>query len=290
MKNNKIITVLVILISIFAVSASLSGIFITGGPGPYDYVSLRGKVVEIYGYGLYRDMSSDVAIQGIAQDYVTLFIAVPLLIAAWYFSRKNSLSWRFILAGTLNYFFVTYIMYMCMAMYNAMFLIYVILTGISFFSLAITLLSFDTHELPGRFNKKAPLRLSGGFLILNSIIIGLLWLGIVIPPLFNGTIVPDSAEHYTTLIVQGLDLSIFLPASFVSGYLLTKKNSMGFLLAPTTLIFLSLLMTALLAKIIAMGLNGVNIIPAVFIIPVILLTSIILSERVLRNINSSNPI
>lgn len=36
--------------------------------------------------------------------------------------------------------------------------------------------------------------------------IGSLWLGVVVPPLVDGSIYPKELQHYTTLVVQGFDL------------------------------------------------------------------------------------
>mgnify|MGYP000074028128 CR=1 FL=1 len=289
MMNKKVISVLVIVVAIVAIIAASSGIFSHGGNGPYEYQSIRGRTVTIHGDGLYRHMSSDVAIQGIAQDYVTLFIAVPLLLTTLIFSMKRSLRARFLLAGILNYFLVTYLFYLEIAMYNEMFLAYVILTGTSFFAFFILLLTFDIQKIPVLFNANIPVKFIGGFLISNSIIIAMLWLSVVLPPLIDGSVIPDAVQHYTTLTVQGLDLAIFLPISFVSGFLLIKKKPFGYLMSTVTLVFLPLLMTALTAKIIAMALTGVNVIPAVFIIPSILIISIICSLLLLRNINEPYP-
>ncbi len=283
-KNKKNITILVLLIAFIAGIASSAGIYTNSGNGTYEYLSIRGKSIQIYGKGLYHHMSSDVAIQGIAQDYITLFIAIPLLLIALYFAWKGSLRGRFVLAGVLYYFFVTYIMYLEIAMYNAMFLGYVLLIGCSFFAIAILLLSFHTERLPLAFNESTPVKFTGGFLIFNSIMIGLLWLSVVIPPLIDGSIIPDSVQHYSTLTVQGLDLALFLPIGLVSGALLRKRNPLGYLLGTINLIFLPILMTALTAKLIAMAHHGVNVIPAVFIIPVILAISAICGILLLKNI------
>ncbi len=288
-KKKKIISVLVIIIAIVASIATSAGIFSHCGKGHYDYQSIRGKTVTVYGYGLYRHMSADVAIQGIAQDYVTLFLAVPLLLVTLIFAIRGSLRSRFLLAGILNYFLVTYLFYLEMAMYNEMFLAYVILTGTSFFAFVLVLLNFDIQKLSELFNSNIPVKFIGGFLIFNSIVIALLWLSIVIPPLIDGSVIPDAVQHYTTLTVQGLDLAIFLPISFVSGFLLIKKKPFGYFMSTITLIFLPMLMTALTAKIIAMALEGVNVIPAVFIIPSILTISIVCSLLLLRNIKKQYP-
>ncbi|MBN2863747.1 MAG: hypothetical protein JXN62_11325 [Bacteroidales bacterium] len=289
MKNKKVISVLVIIVAIMAIIATSYGIFSHGGSGHYEYMSIRGKSVTIHGDGLYRHMSSDVAIQGIAQDYVTLFISVPFLLAALIFSVKGSLRSRFLLAGILNYFLVTYLFYLEIAMYNEMFLAYVILIGTSFFAFVILLMNFDIQKMPVIFNSNIPVKFIGGFLIFNSIIIAMLWLSIVLPPLINGSVIPDAVQHYTTLTVQGLDLAIFLPVSFISGFLLIKKRPFGYLMSAVTLVFLPMLMTALTAKIIAMAMTGVNVIPAVFIIPSILTISIVCSMLLLKNIKKHNP-
>lgn len=285
MKNKKTTTLLVILIAIFAFIATLAGITSTGGSGAYEYKSIRGQTVTIYGKGLYQHMSAEVAIQGIAQDYVTLFIALPFLLFALYRFRIQSLKGKFLLAGVLSYLFLTYLFYMNMAMYNSMFLVYVALTGLSFFALVLTLLTFETDQLPKIFKDKTPVNFIGGFLIFNAVIIALLWLGVIIPPLLDKTIVPIAVEHYTTLNVQAFDLSLFLPISFVAGLLLIRKSKFGYLMAPVYLVFLSLLMLALIAKLIAMAMQGVNIIPAIFFIPSIALVAIICSIILLRNIN-----
>jgi hypothetical protein len=286
MKYGKPITILVICIAIISTVASSCGIFTSGGPGEYEYQSIRGIIVPIYGNGIYKDMSSDLAVQGIAQDYVTLFIAMPMLLLSMFFSLKGSIRARFLLAGTLNYFLVTYLFYLEIAMYNFMFLAYVAILGTSFFAFLLTLLSFDIEAIPEMFSNQIPFKLTGGFLIFNSIIIGLLWLSVVVPPLIKGTIIPIEVQHYTTLTVQGLDLGLFLPISFVSGFLMLKKDKFGYLAATVMLVFLPLLMTALVAKLIAMSSTGVSVVPAIFIIPAILLTALICCYLQFKNIKA----
>jgi hypothetical protein len=280
----KPISILVCLIIILAIAATTIGIFSIDGRGQYEYTSIRGKTIIIYGKGLYKDMSAEVAPQGIAQDCVTLFIAIPLLIFSFFNAGKESLKSKYLLAGTLGYFLVTYLFYTVMGMYNVMFLPYIILMGASFYSFILIILSFDTNDLQNSFNPSAPVKTTGGFLIFSSIVIGLLWLSIIVPPLLNGTIIPLQAEHYTTLIVQGLDLGILLPGAFISGVLLIKRKRFGYLFAPVYFVFLSLLMTALSAKIIAMKMLGYNVIPAIFIIPAFNVITIICCIIILRSV------
>jgi hypothetical protein len=287
MKRKQTITILTGAIVILSMIATLVGIFSSGGPGNIEYETIRGETVTIYGKGIYKHMSADVAIQGIAQDMVTLFIGIPLLIIALFSYNRGSLKGHFLLSGIVGYFFVTYLFYTAMGMYNELFLVYITLLGLTFFALFNLLISFKLKKISGYFSNRAPAKFTGGFLIFNSIAIALMWLSRVVPPLLDGSIYPVDLQHYTTMIVQGFDLGLLLPISFVAGWLLLKKRPMGFLIGVPYIIFLSLLMTALTAKIIAMGLNGVNIIPAVFIIPAINLVTIVCAVLMVKNIKEN---
>ncbi|HSL90303.1 MAG TPA: hypothetical protein VK870_13445 [Ignavibacteriaceae bacterium] len=287
MKNIKQIKLLVLLIALASIIAASYGILSKEGAGNYEIESVRGEQITIYGKGLYQHMSSDVAIQGIAQDYVTLFIGVPLLLISLSLSRKNSLRGLFLLAGTLGYFLVTYLFYLTMGMYNQMFLVYAFLLGTTFFAFILAILEFDLNEIKSKFTSEKLARNAGTFLIINASLVGLLWLGVVLPPIFEGTLYPKELQHYTTLIVQGFDLGLLLPMAFVVGILAIKKNRFGFLFTPIYMIFLSLLMTALVSKILFMAGAGQNVIPVIFIMPTIVLISISFSILLLKNIKKS---
>lgn len=279
MKAHTIIQWLIIFLSAFA---SLTGILSSENSAVKTIETVRGEEVELYARGIYKHMSADVAVQGIAQDWVTLTMAIPLLLVAMFLKKHR----RSLLlgAGVSAYFLVTYLFYTAMAMYNALFLVFVGLLGLSIFSLALYWREIVQKVTPGRFGPKAPRRFGAWFLMINALLIALLWLSTVIPPLLDGSIYPDSLQHYTTLIVQGFDLGLLLPLGFLAGWHWKRGNALGWQLGPVYLVFLSILMTALSAKIIAMGLSGVNIVPSVFLIPSINLTAWLLSWHCLKSI------
>ncbi|KQC13329.1 MAG: hypothetical protein APR63_00855 [Desulfuromonas sp. SDB] len=277
-------TVFILVIIVLSVIATLSGILSKSGPGEFKYQSIRGQTVNIYGKGIYQHMSVEVAVQGIAQDYITLILGIPLLVLSWLVFLKKSLVGKFLLSGILGYFLITYLFYMCMGMYNQLFLIYVTLTALCFWGFALSLGSMDFQTLGSIKLSPKIKNFCGGFLIFNSVIIGLLWIRVIIPPLLNGTIYPQALEHYTTLIVQGLDLSLLLPLGFIAGLLLIKETTWGIILAPIYLIFLSVLMAALNAKIFAMNMVGLGAGPALIIIPLLNLVAIISAFILLKNI------
>lgn len=279
-----VLTILVILIILGAFIACVLGIWSTQGPGQYAYDTIRDQTVTIHGKGVYQHMTYEVALQGIGHDVVTLFLGIPALLVFFLRARKGSCRARLLLAGILGYFHVQYLFYMIMGMYNILFLVYVLLAGCTFFALLQVLFSVDTDNLKNRMTS-VPKKFIGGFLMVNAAAIALLWLQIVLIPLFDGTLYPLELAHYTTLIVQGVDLGLLLPLAVVCGWLLIKERPLGYLAAPVYCIFLTLHMIALIGKIVAMGLNGFSIIPVVFIMPMFAVLSGYCSVRALRSIS-----
>ncbi|MBU1412485.1 hypothetical protein KKC22_13315 [Myxococcota bacterium] len=279
------ITILTLFIAVLATGASSVGIFSCGGPGRTDHVSVHGQTVVLYGQGVYRHMSADVAIQGIAQDWVTLCAGVPLLLISLFYFRKNSLRGAILLGGTAFYFLVTYLFYLAMAMYNPLYLMYVVLLSCSFFTVALTMIPLLQHDWNGVFAEKTARR-AGLFMMINAAMVALLWLGVILPPLLDGSIYPKDLQHYTTLIVQGFDLGLLLPLGALSGFLAFRGRPVGFLLTSVYLLFLSVLMLALVSKIAFMGHAGANVVPVIFIMPAIFLISLAFSILQLRGLRT----
>jgi hypothetical protein len=65
---------------------------------------------------------------------------------------------------------------------------------------------------------------------------------------------------------------------------LDQEKAIGNLFAPVYFVFLSLLMTALTAKVVAMWVLGYSVIPVIFIIPTFNLITIICTVVILKNI------
>ncbi|HBV97198.1 MAG: hypothetical protein JL50_09000 [Peptococcaceae bacterium BICA1-7] len=259
MKYKNTVSLLVVCIILLSLTASVYGVFSNEGQGQYEFKSLQGETVSIYGKGLYKNDSTAMAVQARAQDTITMFLGVPLLVISLYMARRNSLKGRLLLTGTLSYFLYSYVMYTFIAMYNQFFLVYVILMATALYAFVLAMLSFDVEELSCSFSEKLPVKLVGGFLLFLGAAVGLLWIGRIVPPLMEGT-VPVGLEHYTTLVIQGLDLGIVIPAQFIAGVLLIRRKSFGYLLAPVMTVKLITLLTALTAMVVGQALAGVKMV------------------------------
>ncbi|WP_197028369.1 hypothetical protein [Bacillus sp. EB01] len=257
MKGNRLIAWLTIFIILLAALASAWGIFSGEGAGPHPYKTVSGEIIDLYGKGLYKHDSVSGAEQEIAQDIVTLVLGIPLLIVSLFLSNKGLLKGRLLLAGTLGYFLYTYASYSFLSAYNPFFLIYVLLMSTSFFAFTLTLTSFNTNALAARFKETMPVRFLGGVLIFLGFAIGLMWIGRIVPSL-TGRVVPVGLDHYTTLVIQALDLGFVVPIGIVAGWMLLKKRPTGYLLGPIIIIKVMTLSTAVTAMAVRMFIAGVT--------------------------------
>lgn len=289
MKFNKPITILVLCIAILSLVASAYGLFSNQGPGEHTFTSLEGLTVSIYGKGLYSQDSVSMAVQARAQDAVTLLLGIPLLIISLYLARYNSIKGRLLLTGTLGYFLYTYLVYTFIAMYNSFFLLFVLLMSLSFFAFILAMLSFDMNELKKAFDQKLPVKFIAGVLLFLGAAVGMMWLGRIVPPLVNGN--PNSSlEHYTTLVIQGIDLGILIPASVVSAVMMIQKKPFGYLLSSVLTIKMITLLTALTAMIIGQAFAGVQMsVVEMALFPLFNLITIVSLVLIFKNIKELNP-
>lgn len=285
MRFKKTISFLVICIIVLSLFASLIGIFSKGSIEKYEFESIYGKTVKLNAKGIYKYDSVSVAAQGKAQDIVTVLLGIPLLLYSLYLSRKGLIKGKLLLTGTLGYFLYTYVSYVFLWMYNPLFLVYVILMSASFFSFTLTMMSFDFKNLDIYFSEKLPVKFIGGFQIVFSIVIAMLWLGRIIPPLIDGN-APPGLEHYTTLVIQGIDLGFLVPTAFLSGVLILNRKPFGYLLSSVIIMKGVTMAAAITAMIIAMVYAGVQTsIAEIAIFPLINLVIVYCLVLILKNVN-----
>ncbi len=239
MNRQRVLSILSGLIAVLALIAAGTGALwlIPGLPAPphYDFTTLRGQTVEVWGGGgLYRLDSVSGASQEIAQDFVTLFAGIPLLIVASLLAARGLLRGKVLLAGMFGYFLYTYTSMCMLTTYNEFFLIYVALMSLSLFGFVLSLLAIDANMLPDHFSDRLPRKSIGSFLILVGAMLALMWIGRIVPPLLDAT-PPAGIDNYTTLVIQALDLGIIAPTSIVTGVLLLRRALFGYLFSPVML-------------------------------------------------------
>jgi hypothetical protein len=286
-KVSSVPNVLSSLIATLAIIVAGLGVFWQGEGQKSEFQTLRGETVTIQGHGLYQYETVSVAAQAMAQDVVTLFVGIPLLLVSMLLFKNGSLRGKLLLSGTLAYFLYTYASFAFGAAYNILFLVYVSLFSLSLFAFIFTLMTIDIPTLPEHFSSGLPRRTMAVFLFIVGGFLLLAWLGRIVPALLANQ-PPLGLESYTTLIIQALDLGVVMPTAFLSGVLLWKKSAWGYLLSSVILIKGVTLALAVSAMAVNMILSGVQVsIGELMMFPTIAIVSGGLTVVLLKSIKKS---
>ena len=203
-------TILSILIAIFATIASAGGLLLDG---------------------LYRD-NAFVTTTWLGNDAITLFLAVPILIAAMIFSNRGSLKAQLIWMGALDYMLYNYAFYLFGAAFNWFFLLYATLLALSIFALIFGLIKLDVNGISQQFRKDAPVKWIGGYFIFVASGLGLVYLIQSI-----GFIATDNVPAIVTMsghptnVVFALDLTLLIPWLILGALWLMKRQPWGYVIA-----------------------------------------------------------
>jgi hypothetical protein len=186
----------------------------------------------------YTRESANWVAQAIGQDFIDLFLITPVLIISAIFAYTGNKAARLIWSGSLFYLIYTFVIYAFAVHFNNLFIVYCLILGLSFYLFIYFIISNSKKAVSNWFKNKVPYKLVGIYLIVIACLFYLLWLSELIPAICSNSIPKSLADTgLLTNPVHALDLSVCLPAIFISGILLLKKNYLGLLLAPTMLSF-----------------------------------------------------
>lgn len=249
---------MIIIICLLSALVSLVGLLTSQGAQPYEFLSITNEKVMIYGVGLYARDSISIVAQGVASDAINVVLAIPITLIALMNSLKQNFKAKLVLTGMIGYFLYTYTSYTFLWNYNPLFIIYVCLMSLSFFTLISLLFSFNLSTFKHHFKQPFKFKLILFFEWFIAIMLTLLWLSKLAVTWFS-TVPPVGLEHYTTLTIQALDLGFIVPITVFTALQLKKQTSLGFLLSAIVIIKGIALLTSITAMIINMAFSGVVI-------------------------------
>ena len=283
------ITALSLVIAALAVVATTGGILTAFGHTHKSFLTLHGETIRLQGGGLYGHESVSVAAQGVGMDLVTLLVATPLLLVATYLAARGSLRGQLLRVAAFWYFTYSYLIIMFGVAYNSFFLIYVALFSASLAGLILSLLSVDIGRVANHISPRFARRTIASIVLVISGMFFLLWLGRIVPSIVTGT-PPTGLESYTTLSVQAADLGLVIPLSIVTGILLLRRQSIGYLLAFPVVLFTATTGLGLVGMVTAMAALGtpVGLADAVPAVATALL-GLAMSFHLVRNVRQPAP-
>ncbi len=189
--------------------------------------SLGGLILK----GLYLD-NAFVTTTWLGNDAITLVLAVPILVIAMLLARRGSRRAYLIWMGALDYMLYNYAFYLFGSTFNAFFLIYATLVGLSIFALIFGLAGLDASHIRAQFAERTPVRLIGGYFLFVALGLGLVYLAQSIGFIATGQ-APDIIERsgHITNVVFALDLTMVIPWMVVAAVWLFNHKPWGYVIA-----------------------------------------------------------
>jgi hypothetical protein len=184
---------------------------------------------------LYARETMSWTVQAYGQDIANIVAAATLFIAV-FFVNKESVKAFLVWMGVVIALIYPYIIYAFDIHFNSLFLVYVAIVGLSFYTLLGSLMHLD--NLQPSFAATTKARPVGVFLLLVALLFSFLWLSEDIPALFTGKIPQTVTESgLLTNPVHVLDLGLYLPAMIITAILLWRRKLLGYIVAIPLLVF-----------------------------------------------------
>ena len=164
-----------------------------------------------------------------AQDMVSAPLALMLAASSFLFLKNHSMKCYIGMLGLAWYFFYAFGLYAIQAQYTSIYLIYLAVFGLSFYSLVFGLLGITPEEAR---KYQIPPRLRKGILLFLTFMLAFLY------PVWIMRLLTDVGSHVPgpTYGVFVLDLALVLPAIGIITYMLWKRKPFGVLLSGVALI------------------------------------------------------
>jgi hypothetical protein len=234
-------------IGVLALVAAGLGLFWTSGEAPATFATLRGQTVALFGHGIYRFDTLFIGAGNHGTDATTLLLGIPALAVTTLLYRRGSLRGALVHVGILAYFLYVYLTYAVGVAYNELFLVYVAIFSASFFAFVLAMLSFDLEALAGRLSPTVSRRGPAAFMFFAALLTTFVWLEPIVTGLTSGA-APVLLDSYSTFVTYALDLAVITPTLVLSGYLILRRQTLGYLLTFPTLVILIMLFPAISAQ------------------------------------------
>lgn len=221
-------------IALLAGIASAAGVFLRGDGTAVTATSPRGEAFDYAANGVYRFNALRVVAEGTGWDVVTLFLAVPALLAAVPFVARRSFRARLLAVGLLAYLFYQYFMYALAWAFGPLFPLFILIFAASLAAIVWILADIGIATAASRFSDRFPRRGMAALCIALAAVLSLMW-GARIAQALAGRI-EGILLGQTTLVVQALDLGLLVPLAVFTAVAALKGSPIGYVLCSTLVV------------------------------------------------------
>lgn len=209
--KNKSIYILSILIAILTFVASCGGLFINN---------------------LYKDSNENILKAWYINDWVTLVLALPLLIYAIILGVKGSKRGQLFLLGMLGFCLYDFTFYLFGAALNLFFPIYVAIFSLSIFAIVFGVIELNIQEISSKVNNNHYFKFVSVYMFIWAGILGIAWLGQWLDYIITGKIpqiIIDTGG--SSFLIGAIDMTFVVPVVIFASVWLWKCRAWGYILS-----------------------------------------------------------
>lgn len=223
------------------------------GDGTYETVtSARGVTYQMATAGVYAYNAQRVVAEGIGWDVVTLFLAVPALLATLPFVARGSFRGRLVALGLLGYFLYQYLEYAVTWAFGPLFPLFIAIYAASLAGIVWLGAEIAREGVEARFAAGFPRRAYALLTGAMAVLLTLMWVGRIATGL-GGDLEAASLWGETTMVVQALDLGLVVPAALFIAVLAWRRSPIGYLLGAIWVVTSIGMATAIVGMLVAAG-------------------------------------
>jgi hypothetical protein len=269
--------------------ASLAGALSYRNQQYRSITTAREEVVEVADAGVYRYSLRSLVTGGAPWDVVWLGVAIPALAVALGLHMRGSPRGTLVFVGTLASFLYKYLLWTFDWAYNPLYLIYVALFSLSLWTLVLVLSSLDGEQIRTVIGRRFPVRTVATFSFAVGGLLFLKCLSEIVPTIASNRL-PAAATGYYTLVDQALDLGVLTPFCVMTGILLLKRESLGYVFSTCALMLSLTIGLSVITGEVMLGLsNGHMNVPGVAVFSLFVVAALLLLGTVLATIDRQSP-
>ncbi len=160
----------------------------------------------------------------LATDAISLVVGLPALLGSMWLARRGRLIGLLCWPGALLYMLYVYITKTIGVPFSVMFMPYLCLVTLSVYTLIGLVASIDSHAVCQRLTGNVPARLAGGILVGMTVMFVALNISTVVTALTSQP--PSEPEHPVYVLIA--DFGTMIPLCLVGGFLLWRREALGY--------------------------------------------------------------
>jgi hypothetical protein len=280
--NHRAMAAFAVVVALLAAVTAGLGVF-ARGDGSYETVtSVRGVTYAMTTDGVYAYNAQRVVSEGVGWDIFTLFVAVPVMLAAAGIVAGGSFRGRLFALGLFGYFFYQYLEYAMTWAFGPLFPMFILIFGASFVGLVWLGASVAGDRIADGFGEDFPGRPFAVVSVLMAVLLVVMWTGRIAAGL-AGDLETAGLHGETTLVVQALDLGAVVPTALLISALAWRRTAIGYVLASVYVVTSIAMSAAIVAMLLSAGIvEGSFELPPILIFGAFLAVLLGLAVRMYR--------